>query len=634
MHKRQLLYPTLTAFLILMTILPVRAAQFAPAVFVIDQDVVDGTVLVTRVTSNVPGWIVIHADVDGKPGPVLGQSAVPSGITADVLVEISPEGITDTLWAMLHVDEGVVGEYEFPGADVPVTVNDTIIMDPFAIGEVAQSLVGVAMTTEGFSTLVQAVQIAGLVDTLQTDGPFTLFAPTDEAFAAVPADTLDALLADPEQLAQVLLYHLIPGTVMAADIVDGMEAETAQGDTVTLSVGDDGAVLINDATVTETDISAYNGVIHVIDQVLMPLAAEMTDAEMTDEAVAEEEAASAEEEMATPSVAAADQESDGTSVTVAAVTAAQVGWIVIHADDNGAPGPVLGETAVSAGESTDVVVPLAELLSGDSALWAMLHIDEGETGVYEFPGPDGPVLVDDVIVMAPFTAMVAAMADEVMAATATMTDTEVMTDTTMMETHMMGDLPSVTVIDQGSTGTNVAVIQAVAAQAGWMVIHADNNDAPGAVLGQASLPVGTTENIIVTLDEPITGEMKLWAMLHIDEGEMGVYEFPGPDAPVIVNDAIVMSPFIAIVTGGDEAMATATEEVPAETPTEEAMAEEAPTEEATATSEPEEAPMAAAPEMLPQTGFAAGAATSQLPVVFLVIAALFTTAIITRRRAR
>ncbi len=705
MHKRQLLYPTVIAFLILMTILPVKAAQFAPAVFVIDQDVVDGTVLVTRVTSNVPGWIVIHADDNGKPGPVLGESAVPSGITADILVEISPEGLTDTLWAMLHVDEGVVGEYEFPGADIPVKVNEKIVMDPFAIGEVAQSIAGVAMATEGFSTLVEAVQAASLVKTLQTDGPFTLFAPTDEAFAALPTDTLDALLADPEELAQVLLYHVIPGTVMAADITDGMEAETAQGDTVTFTVGDDGVVLINDATVTATDIPAYNGVIHVIDQVLMPPAA------TTDEAAAEE-AASAEEAMATPAVTAADQESDGTTVTVATVTAAQDGWMVIHADDNGAPGPVLGETAVAAGESTDVVVPLDEALTGDSPLWAMLHVDEGAIGVYEFPGPDNPVLVDDVIVMAPFTAMVAEMADEVVAASALMTDTEVMTDTAMTETEMMtdtasmtdtdvmsdtamtetemmtdtasmtdtdvmtdtamtetemmtdtasmtdtamtetemmthteamtdtmmaGDLPSVTVIDQGSTGTNVAVIQAVATQAGWMVIHADNNGAPGAVLGHANLPAGTTDNIIVTLDEPISGEMKLWAMLHIDEGAMGVYEFPGPDAPVKVDGAVVMSPFTAIVTG-DETMATATEEMPAETavetPTAEAPAAEAPAAEAMATPAATEAPMAAAPEMLPQTGFATGAATGQLPVVFLVIVALFTTAIITRRRTR
>ncbi len=626
MHKRLLLYPIIAGLLVLMATLPTAAAQFSPAVFVVDQDVVDAMVRVTRVTANAPGWMVIHADEGGAPGPVLGQSAVGSGITADVVVEIDTSGITDTLWAMLHVDEGVVGEYEFPGADVPVVINDAIVMDSFAVGDVAQSIAGIAVANEGFSTLVQALDAAGLVETLQSDGPFTVFAPTNDAFAAVPAETLDGLFADPEALAQVLLYHVIPGTVPAADVTDGMEAETAQGDTVTFAVGEDGTVTINEATVTDTDLVAYNGIIHVIDQVLLP------------PAPAEEEAAAAsaeEEEVPTPVVAVADQESDGTTVTVDSVVAAQDGWLVIHLDDNGAPGPVLGQTAVVAGETTAVTVSLDEPLSAETALWAMLHVDEGDAGVYEFPGPDGPVLVDDEIVMAPFTAMVAEMADEAV------TETEVMTETVeMTDAAMMGETPSVTVIDQGSTGVNVAVIQAVAAQAGWLVIHADNNGAPGAVLGQASLPAGTTDNIIVTLDEPISGETRLWAMLHVDEGEAGVYEFPGVDGPVTLDGEVVMQSFTAIVTGAEAVATPVPAEEPAATavPAEEPAATAVPAEEPAATAVPAEEAMAddavAAPDLLPQTGFATGSAGSQLPVIFLVMVALFGTALIARRRGR
>jgi uncharacterized surface protein with fasciclin (FAS1) repeats len=676
MRKRLLLYPAIASLLILLLIVPAAAAQFAPAVFVIDQDVVDNTVTVTRVTTNAPGWIVIHADDNGAPGPILGHSPVPSGITADVVVTIDPAGLTDTLWAMVHVDEGVADEYEFPGADVPLEIDGAIVMDSFAVGEVAQSIAGVAAETPDLSTLVQAVEAAGLTGTLQTDGPFTLFAPTNDAFAALPEGALDELLADPEQLAQVLLYHVVPGTVMAADISDGMEAETAQGDIVTFGMAD-GVVRVNDAAVIAPDLSAYNGVIHIIDGVLLPPAPEEAPAE---EAAAEEAAA---EEAPTPTVTVSDQESDGATVTVANVVAAQDGWMVIHLDDSGAPGPVLGQTAVTAGENADVVVTLDEPLSGETALWAMLHVDEGDAGVYEFPGPDGPVLVDDQIVMAPFTISVAEMAEEAVAASAPMTDTETMTDTAemteaaamtdtetmtdtaamteteamtdtadmtdtaaMTETEMADVTPSVTVIDQGSTGTNVAVIQAVAAQAGWMVIHADNDGAPGPVLGHASLPAGTTDNIIVTLDEPISGEVKLWAMLHVDEGEAGVYEFPGPDAPVTLDGAVVMEPFTAIVTGGEaaaEATPTPVEEEPADaaaeatpTPVEEepadAVAEATPTpvEEEPAGDTMEDT--AAAPDLLPQTGFATGAATGHLPVVFLVIAALFGSAVIMRRR--
>ena len=128
------------------------------------------------------------------------------------------------------------------------------------------------LTADGrFTTLVKALETADLVDVLKGEGPFTVFAPTDEAFAALPEGTVDALLADPSgDLTQILLYHVVPGAVMAADVTDGLEAETAQGGTVTFTVGDDGTVMINDANIVATDIMASNGVIHVIDSVILP----------------------------------------------------------------------------------------------------------------------------------------------------------------------------------------------------------------------------------------------------------------------------------------------------------------------------------------------------------------------------
>jgi hypothetical protein len=111
----------------------------------------------------------------------------------------------------------------------------------------------------------------------------------------------------------------------------------------------------------------------------------------------------------TPAVTVSDQESDGTSVTIANVAAAVPGWIVIHIDADGRPGPVLGQSAVEVGDNSDVVVELDPALEEDTVLWAMLHVDEGEAGVYEFPGADVPVRDGDVIVMTPFTAIVAAL---------------------------------------------------------------------------------------------------------------------------------------------------------------------------------------------------------------------------------
>jgi uncharacterized surface protein with fasciclin (FAS1) repeats len=130
-------------------------------------------------------------------------------------------------------------------------------------------IVETAISAGSFETLVAAVQAAGLVETLQGSGPFTVFAPTDEAFAKLPAGTVEGLLEDPEALANILLYHVVPGKVMAAQVTDGLTAETAQGSTVTFTVAD-GAVQINDATITATDIEASNGVIHVIDSVILP----------------------------------------------------------------------------------------------------------------------------------------------------------------------------------------------------------------------------------------------------------------------------------------------------------------------------------------------------------------------------
>lgn len=135
-------------------------------------------------------------------------------------------------------------------------------------------IVDTAVAAGSFTTLVAAVQAAELVETLKGEGPFTVFAPSDEAFAKIDEATLDALLADPQgQLTQILLYHVVPGKVMAAAVTDGLEAETAQGGKVKFSVKE-GKVMINDATIVSTDIEAANGVIHVIDTVIMPTVAD------------------------------------------------------------------------------------------------------------------------------------------------------------------------------------------------------------------------------------------------------------------------------------------------------------------------------------------------------------------------
>ena len=140
----------------------------------------------------------------------------------------------------------------------------------------SKDIVDTAVAAGSFDTLVAAVQAAGLVDALKGDGPFTVFAPTDDAFAALPEGTLEGLLEDTDALSNILLYHVVPGKVMAADVSDGLVAKTLQGSEVTFTIAD-GSVKINDANIVTTDIETSNGVIHVIDAVILPPAAAAAD---------------------------------------------------------------------------------------------------------------------------------------------------------------------------------------------------------------------------------------------------------------------------------------------------------------------------------------------------------------------
>jgi plastocyanin len=220
-----------------------EATEGGGSLSVVDQEVMDGAVTVPVVSSATDGWMVIHADAGGGPGPVIGFTPVTAGDNADVLVTIDLAGATETLHAMLHVDEGTAGAYEFPGADVPARdADDSVVMSPFAV-------------------------------------------------TGLPADAVSVA----SQLAN-------------------------------------------------------------------------------------------EENM----------------VVVPAVRAAAGGWMVIHSDNNGSPGPVAGFAPVTAGNNYNVAVELDPAIATET-LHAMLHIDAGTVGTYEFPGDDGPVSdAEGNVVMLPF----------------------------------------------------------------------------------------------------------------------------------------------------------------------------------------------------------------------------------------
>lgn len=142
-------------------------------------------------------------------------------------------------------------------------------MDASKDASSAADIVDTAVAAGNFQTLVSAVEEAGLVDTLKGEGPFTVFAPTDEAFAKIPQDQLESLMANKTQLTAVLTYHVVAGKVMSTDLTDDMAVATVQGENVTINL-DEGSVMVNDANVVQADIECSNGVVHAIDTVLMP----------------------------------------------------------------------------------------------------------------------------------------------------------------------------------------------------------------------------------------------------------------------------------------------------------------------------------------------------------------------------
>lgn len=151
------------------------------------------------------------------------------------------------------------------GADEDTAAEDTTMM-------MENTIVDVAVNDGRFTTLVTAVDSTDLVETLSGPGPFTVFAPTDSAFGALPEGTVADLLQpeNQDQLRNILLYHVANGRVMAADVVEMDSVETAQGSMLPVTVAEDGTVMVGEATVVATDVEADNGVIHVIDGVLMP----------------------------------------------------------------------------------------------------------------------------------------------------------------------------------------------------------------------------------------------------------------------------------------------------------------------------------------------------------------------------
>jgi LPXTG-motif cell wall-anchored protein len=215
------------------------------------------------------------------------------------------------------------------------------------------------------------------------------------------------------------------------------------------------------------------------------------------------------------SIDADDQALVNGSVKVTEVAATEDGWVVIHLDEGGKPGKVIGHTAVKKGETYDVMVKLDEDVPVGGKVWPMLHIDAGTIGTYEFPGPDAPVIVEGNIVMKQITI-------------------------TEASTAAPAASDTLDAADQAVVNGGITVASVNASKDGWVTVHLDEGGKPGKVLGHGAVKAGANSNVAVKLDEDVAVGTKIWPMLHVDAATIGTYEFPGPDAPVVVGGNIVM----------------------------------------------------------------------------------------------
>lgn len=213
------------------------------------------------------------ADTEALTDVLLYHVAEGEAMAADV-VELDGQKVETLLGQYLDIaieDETVlVDEAQVVVTDIKASNGVIHVIDSVLIPE-TRSIVDIAVEDGRFTTLVTALEAAGLVEALLGEGPFTVFAPTDDAFAALPEGTIESLLADTDALTQVLLYHVVDGKVLAAQVVelDGQQVETLSGESLSVMI-DGEAVKINDAQVILADVEASNGVIHVIDSVLVP----------------------------------------------------------------------------------------------------------------------------------------------------------------------------------------------------------------------------------------------------------------------------------------------------------------------------------------------------------------------------
>jgi nitrate reductase NapE component len=445
-----------------------------PSVSVVDQVILNSTVRVNSAYSEGPGFVVIHVDNgEGNPGPVIGYRWLSPGMNWNIDIPIDAAQATPVMFAMLHVDTGVVGAYEFlvvPDTDGPVAVDGQVVTPAFG-AEVINSwdqfvngdTVTIASVTTGASGWL-------VIHSDNGGAPGPVLGQTQVAAGTTP-DVAVTLAAEGRTT------HLWPMLHVDTGVAGTYEFGSVDGADV--------PVIIDGKVATVSFSTAPNA--RVWDQIVIH-----------GDNVPNMEGM----EAMTPTVVAQSVLSQGP------------GFLVIHTDNAGAPGPVAGWAAVPDGLSTNVEIALDQEVALTPVLWPMLHVDTGAVGTYEFlvvPDTDGPVAVDGSVITFPISAA-----------------------------------PAMEYAPEQTAENNVLAFDSVVIDApGWLVIHSSADGAPGPVLTQVPLLTGLNTNVWVTLPDLAAAGAQVFPMLHYDTGAPGAYEFgsvDGADLPVRVGEQVVVSP--------------------------------------------------------------------------------------------
>ena len=518
--------------------LPVTGNQ--PSVVVNDQ-ATDGTsVVVAKVISKGPGWMAIHNQENGNVGPVIGVTHLKDGENDNVTVKIDASKATPTLYAMLHTDAGAVDTYEFPGPDVPVTLNGQMVSPSFTTSKGAGSAQNPSITIQDQDVKNGKV----MVDRVIANGPGWVdihvqnpdgTSGKEVGYTAVHAGENRNVVVtiDPKQVTGVM-YAMLHIDAGSPGVFENPGADTAiqvNGQSVSsaFKTGPAGSVAqggptqaMNMPGMTATSPSPAT-------QANPPAAATAVPAPTQGMIMVTPSGGQ------NPGVRISDQQVQGGNVKIDDVVSAGPGWVVIYTVTDNQPDQPIGQTHLNDGDNPNVSVQVDQNRVTDR-LYAQLHVDAGTPGTFEFPGPDVPVMMGVRMISGMFNAKAVASSP----------------------TQVPDQTPAITVQDQPVHNGAIVIPHVVSNGESWLVIHPQNPDgSTGDFIGFAPVHAGATDNVVVHIDTN-RATRTLYAMLHVNASKAAVPQFPGADEPIMVGGQMLLPPFkITGPIGGDVPLAVA-----------------------------------------------------------------------------